>query len=256
MSSSTGGKEFYDKVAKKFGGYAYGTNDPKYSSVYQNGVPEEIFKSRLLELSSDKRVALDVGCGDGKFAFSVADHFNKIVGLDSSAELLKVANQKLKELNITSVSFILGDAEKTPFEDSSFDIIFNRRGPSFYQEYFRLLNTDGYYLEIGIGEKDAVELKKNFERGQDYGNWNKSRLEKDKYELEKIGFKIILIKDFYYSEYYLAQKDLDAFLQGVPIFEDYDTGKDKDLLERYSQEHESDKGIELKRHRLVIVAQK
>ena len=147
---------FYDKVAKKFGGYAYGTNRAKYISNYPEGDPEELFKDKLLGLANPAKIGLDIGCGDGKFAFSVAKNFAKIIGIDSSRELLKIAAKKQKEQKVKNVSFVFGDAQKTPFENEMFDIIFNRRGPSFYTEYFRLLKKDGHYLEIGIGEKDTM----------------------------------------------------------------------------------------------------
>ncbi len=50
---------FYDKVAKKFGGYAYGKSHVKHLSEYPNGDPEVIFKTRLLSLAGENKVALD-----------------------------------------------------------------------------------------------------------------------------------------------------------------------------------------------------
>ena len=46
-------QNFYDKVAKKFGGYGYGNGaKPLYKSEYPAGDPEKIFKEKLLELLS------------------------------------------------------------------------------------------------------------------------------------------------------------------------------------------------------------
>jgi len=247
---------YYDKVAKKFEGYAFGSNNPKYSTEYSSGNPEKIFKKKLLETAKTNMVGLDVGCGDGKFAFSIANNFAKIIGFDSSHELLKIAARKQKEFKVENVSFVFGDAQKTPFENELFDIIFNRRGPSFYKEYYRLLKRDGYYLEIGIGEKDCVDLKKVFGRGQGYGAWDQSRLEKDKKEFNQLGFKIIYAKAISYSEYYESKEEFDNFLQGVPIFEDFDSDKDKTKLEAYSEKFKTPKGILVLRQRVVYVVQK
>jgi len=85
---------FYDNVAKKFGGYGFSNSEPDYSSEYSSGNPEEVFKKNVEDLSSTSLVALDVGCGDGVFAFRVANKFKKIIGLDSSKELLKIADIK------------------------------------------------------------------------------------------------------------------------------------------------------------------
>lgn len=40
-------KNFYDKVAREFGGYGFSTIQPKYNSVYPFGNPEAIFKEHL-----------------------------------------------------------------------------------------------------------------------------------------------------------------------------------------------------------------
>ena len=247
---------YYDKVAKRFGGYAFGNNKPKYIAEYPSGDPEEIFKGKLLKLAKTNFIGLDIGCGDGKFAFSIAKSFAKIIGLDSSRELLKIAAQKQRDFKGENVSFVFGDAQKTPFGNNSFDIIFNRRGPSYYKEYYRLLNNGGYYLEIGIGDKDCVDLKKIFGRGQGYGTWDQSRLEKDKNEFNQLGFKIIYTEAINYNEYYESTEEFDNFLQGVPIFEDFDSDKDKIKLEAYCEKFKTPKGILLPRQRVVYVVQK
>jgi len=249
-------KTFYDKVAKKFGGFSYGINNPIYTSECSDGDPEKIFKEKLLKLVTNNKVALDVGCGDCRFAFNIAEHFHKIIGIDNSRELLNVAKIKQKTLNVKNVSFLFQDASKTTFKDESFDIIYCRRGPSFFKEYYRLLKKGGYYLEIGIGGKDAMELKKVFGRGQGYEKMNTPRLLKDKNELKKAGYKIVFAKDYFCSEYYISRRSLDDFLQGVPIFEDYDSKKDRRFLETYIRANTTDKGIKLERHRGVTVSRK
>lgn len=247
---------FYDKVAKKFGGYAYGNNKPKYVSEYSSGKPEEIFKNKLLEFTKPSFAGLDIGCGDGKFTFEVSSHFIKIHGIDNSSELLSIAEVQKKNLNIKNVEFKFEDASKTSFPDESFDIIYCRRGPSFYSEYYRLLKKGGYYLEIGIGEKDCVDLKKVFGRGQGYGTWDQSRLNKDRNEFISIGFEIIFTEAISYDEYYASQKELDTFLQGVPIFEDFNSDRDKTHLELYCKKFKTNKGVSLSRQRVVYVIQK
>lgn len=247
---------FYDRVAKKFGGYAFGTNKPKYTSEYTDGNPEDVFKAKLISLAGRDQNVLDIGCGDGKFTFEVAENFQHIQGIDNSEELIKIALSKKEELDIDNVDFKLEDARKISFPDETFDIAFCRRGPSSYREYYRVLRKGGYYLEIGIGEQDCADIKKIFGRGQNYGGWNQSRLAMDKEEFIKIGFKIIYTEDFFYKEYYDSIDELDNFLQGVPIFEDFDSEKDRANLEMYCTKFQTDKGVLLPRHRIVYVIQK
>lgn len=245
--------EFYNKVAKKFGNYH---TDAKYFQKFQKDDPEEVFKEKLIEFSGKDKLALDIGCADGRFTLSVAPYFQKVIAIDSSVGMINAAKNNQQKQRIKNVSFEIRDASKTNLPDSTFDLLYCRRGPTFYNEYQRLLKKDGFYVEIGIGEKDVVDLKKIFGRGQDFGGWDNSRIDKDKQELESNGFKIVFARDYFYGEYYASSQDLDLFLQGVPIFEDYDSKKDNKYLSKYIKEFKTNKGIKLCRHRLVIVAKK
>lgn len=246
---------FYDKVAQKLGGYGYGVS-PQYTSEYPAGEPEKVFKEKLLELSSKDKTALDIGCADGKFTLSVAPSFQKVFGIDTSKINLDIAKGHSNDEKSKNVEYSLQDASHTLFQDSFFDIAYCRRGPSYYTEYCRVLKTQGYYLEIGIGEKDTIELKKVFGRGQNYGKWDTSTLDENLKELKKLGFKVVFAENFNYFEYYPSYEQLDLFLQGVPIFEDFDSEKDRAALQKYTEKFTTNKGIQLSRHRLVMVVKK
>ena len=246
---------FYDKIAKKFGGYGYGTK-PQYKKEYPNGNPEKIFKEKILDLSSKNKMALDIGCADGKFTVSIAPFFKKIYGIDISKINLDIARNHLQEEKSKNIEYSFQDASQTSFDNSFFDLAYCRRGPSFYEEYHRILKIKGYYLEIGIGEKDTKELQQVFGRGQGYGKWNKSKLDGNLKSLQALGFQIIFAENYHCFEYYPSYEEFDLFLQGVPIFEDFDSEKDSKLLKRYVEKFTTEKGIQLSRHRLVLVAQK
>ena len=248
---------FYDKVAKKFGGYGYGNSiNSQYKSEYPAGEPEKIFKEKLLGLSSKTKTALDIGCADGKFTLSIAPFFQKVYGIDTSEVNLGIAKSHSDDERSKNAEYSLQNASHTSFEDSFFDIAYCRRGPTYYKECRRILKTGGFYLEIGIGEMDTLDLKKTFGRGQNFGRWNISALQKDTQELESLGFDVVYAEDFHYVEYYRTYKDLDLFLQGVPIFEDFDLEKDRPKLEQYVKEFSTAKGIKLLRHRIVLVGHK
>ncbi|MDD3531948.1 MAG: hypothetical protein PHR64_03065 [Candidatus Shapirobacteria bacterium] len=105
-------------------------------------------------------------------------------------------------------------------------------------------------------ERDCQEIKEVFGRGQGFGEWNNPKLKRDKQALEKAGFEIIYAQDFFYNEFYPTYGDLDLFLQGVPIFEDFDSERDKEPLKTYIEKFKTNKGIKFPRHRIVIVAKK
>ena len=246
--------KFYDKVAKKFGDY--GSTGSRHTKKCLDREPEDVFKEKLLKVSGKDKVAMDVGCADGRFTLSIAPKFNKIVAIDLSKGMLSAAKKFQKEKKVKNVSFEIQDAYKTTYENSIFDVVYSRRGPSSFTEAFRLLKKGGYFIEIDIGEKDCQELKEIFDRGQDFGEWDKPRLDRDRYGLEKAGFKIVFAKEYFCNEYYLSYYDLDLFLQGVPIFEDFDSEKDRVYLEKYVAKFRTKKGIKLPRHRVVTVSKK
>lgn len=244
---------FYDKVANKFGKYHTGA---KYTVEYPAGEPEKVFKEKLLKLGGKQKVVLDVGCADGRFTLSMALNFKKIVAIDMSEGMLKAARKLQGKKNIKNIVFEKQDAFKTNYKDKSFDLVYSRRGPTPFMEAFRLLKPEGYFVEIDIGEQDCIEIKKVFGRGQNFGKWDTQRKEVVREKAEKLGFKTVFLKDFFYNEHYASYEDLDLFLQGVPIFEDYDTEKDKTHLQKYVDKYKTEKGIKLSRHRVVIVLQK
>ncbi|MDD3808469.1 MAG: class I SAM-dependent methyltransferase [Candidatus Pacebacteria bacterium] len=229
-------------MQKKIGGYGFSEKEPEYISEYSDGNPEEIFKRKLIELSSKNKNMLDVGCGDGIFAFQMANYFSNVVGIDFSIELLKIANEKQKELNIENCRFEVQNAEKTSFDNSSFNVIFSRRGLTPYHEFYRLLKTEGSFVIITIGETDAKSLKEVFGRGQNYNERGDSRLKTDTELIKKIGFEIAFAEDYFYEEYYPSYDEFNLFLQGVPIFEDFDPSKDRKFVEEYINLNATEKG--------------
>ena len=82
------------------------------------------------------------------------------------------------------------------------------------------------------------------------------RLDENLKELQELGFKVIFAENFHYFEDYPSYEEFDLFLQGVPIFEDFDSEKDKAILQKYVKKFSTNKGITLSRHRLVMVVQK
>lgn len=153
---------FYDKVAKKFGRYSSGVQS---IDEYHHGQPEEIFKEKLIELSDQKKTVLDVGCGDGRFTLLLAKNFEKTTGIDTSVGMLDSARKLQREKQILNINFIKQDINKNTFKKNSFDVVYSRRGPRDYAEFYRVLKPRGFYLEITIGEKDAQVIKEVFGRG-------------------------------------------------------------------------------------------
>lgn len=57
----------------------------------------------------DWRSVLEVGPGDGRFLLTLAEHFDTVIALDNSTEMLARARQRVESQGCSSISFIDGD---------------------------------------------------------------------------------------------------------------------------------------------------
>ena len=76
----------------------------------------------LKELKNKKfNDVLDCGCGTGPMIEILCEKYSdkQYTGLDLTPEMIK----KAKEKNLPNSNFVVGDCEKLPFEDESFDVI-------------------------------------------------------------------------------------------------------------------------------------
>lgn len=65
---------------------------------------------------------LDVGCGDGTYGLEAAARGARVVGIDSSLEMLKVARRRAGERKVDA-AWVLADATALPFDTAAFDLL-------------------------------------------------------------------------------------------------------------------------------------
>jgi len=74
----------------------------------------------------DRRLdILDAGCGTGAMGLILSKMGHTVTGLDLSKKMIENAREKA-DANGLSMTFEIGDAEETPFEDDAFDVVVNR----------------------------------------------------------------------------------------------------------------------------------
>lgn len=91
---------------------------------------------------NDGSKALDVCCGTGDWAISLAHvtgPTGEVIGLDFSQNMLEVANERKKNLEINNLQFIQGNAMDLPFDDNSFDYVTIGFGLRNVQDYLTVL---------------------------------------------------------------------------------------------------------------------
>jgi ubiquinone/menaquinone biosynthesis C-methylase UbiE len=106
--------EYYDRRAPEYDDAYRGAG--LWAELRRSGSEEEL--RRLVRAISDLPLGrvLDVACGTG---FLTRHLSGEVTGLDSSEEMLKIAQERVPE-----ASFIRGDAFSLPFPDASFDRVF------------------------------------------------------------------------------------------------------------------------------------
>ncbi|MEJ6951789.1 class I SAM-dependent methyltransferase [Natronospora cellulosivora (SeqCode)] len=225
--------DWYDMIAKRNGGYK---SDAICTVEGESG--EDEFEKRLIEMLPNYESVLDVGCGHGEFTLKMAKYANKIIGMDNSKELLKIAESLLKEADdINNVKFIEAytkDENGLPFEEEQFDLIYNRRGPLSIYNHIRLLRRGGRIFSI-----------------------HPAGLEKAKERLINGGFVDIKIEIFDKAYiYYPNEIEFAKGLTATPGNPDYTLEENRDELKKLVKEKTVDGRIRGQLWRYLLTARK
>ncbi|MFC7047132.1 methyltransferase domain-containing protein [Halobacteriaceae archaeon GCM10025711] len=107
----------------------------------------------LLDLGPDDRV-LDVGCGTGFGTEGLLQYTDDVHGLDQSVHQMEQAWRKLGKHD--PVSFYRGDAERLPFKDDSFDVVWSSGSIEYWpnpvtalRDLRRVVKPGGQVLVVG-----------------------------------------------------------------------------------------------------------
>jgi SAM-dependent methyltransferase len=73
------------------------------------------FQRLVRELAGPGKLALDLGCGDGRVAFLLAPLCKRVIGLDADAKLVEAAKQRAQRLGVGNVEFHAADLERTAY---------------------------------------------------------------------------------------------------------------------------------------------
>jgi 2-polyprenyl-3-methyl-5-hydroxy-6-metoxy-1,4-benzoquinol methylase len=113
------------------------------------------------------RDILEIGCGDGDLAVTLAELGGRVSAIDASEQMIVAARKRAAERR-TSIDLRLGLAQQLPFEDGSFDIVvavtilcFVRDATPVFQEIARVLKPGGRLVigELGRWSTWAAERR-------------------------------------------------------------------------------------------------
>ncbi len=106
---------------------------------------------KLVELTQARPewVALDVATGGGHTAIAVAPRVAGMIALDLTPEMLTAAAALAAERGVSGIEFVLGDAEKLPFPDESFDLVTCRIAAHHFPDVQRFVDEVARVLRPG-----------------------------------------------------------------------------------------------------------
>lgn len=114
----------------------------------------------LLDINDKDRV-LDIGCGTGFGTEGLLEHTHDVHGLDQSVHQMEKAWEKLGKHD--PVRFYLGDAERLPFKDETFDVVWSSGSIEYWpnpvetlREARRVTKPGGQILVVGPNEPKNV----------------------------------------------------------------------------------------------------
>lgn len=219
----------------------------------------------LNDYTNENSIILDLGTGGGEKVLKEFPKARKIIGTDFSEEMIKTANQNLKESGKTNIEFKVMDNLNMDMPDNYFDIVVARHTCISAEQIFKTLKNNGKLILRGVDKLDCWQLKRNFNKGQAF-NDIKPISQIDYENILDAGFKNVELVPIYIREYYKTKEDLLALLLKTPILDDFSEERTNDVLvkneidferlDQYIKENTYEKGILLRRMYYGIVADK
>ncbi|XP_072020677.1 putative methyltransferase DDB_G0268948 [Amphiura filiformis] len=134
----------------------------KHAVIYKKHRPKADPKAieRILNFAKEKKstrftLAVDIACGSGQGTEDLAQHFEKVIGIDISSAQINEANRTNKA---TNVEYKVGDAENIPVKDNSVDLVTCSQAvhwfdfDTFLREVDRILTPNGVLAVYSRGD--------------------------------------------------------------------------------------------------------
>jgi ubiquinone/menaquinone biosynthesis C-methylase UbiE len=203
---------------------------------------------------------LDIGCGTAHIVQELAKcRDSELVGLDLSTAMLRIAKSNTGSLQ--NISLIRADGFRLPFRDCVMDIVINRLADYSPQEAYRILKTDGSFLEYGLGPQQSKEIamffQERIERSSFFFPRNPKRWKKEASQhVLEAGFTILSMKDYVENRFYEDENELMNLIEMVPLVKDFDRVGDRRTVRELAKKYGEGRGIRITWHYYIIVATK
>ena len=124
---------------------------------------EAIAKEMLRLLPIKKEMcAMEFGAGTGILSFMLKDFFNDIILMDSSTEMVNVANKKIDVTGAKNLKTIVFDLEHKTYSGKPFDLIFTQMVlhhvndiEKLFSNFYKILNPNGFLAIADLYTEDG-----------------------------------------------------------------------------------------------------
>lgn len=162
---------------------ALGSFDAEWSKIYRQGDQQALenggvfahyglILQHICESFAHQTIALDVGCGTGRY-FHCLKNVGRLVGTDLSEHMLEQARTPVHAdlVQVTDITLLHGDLLTLPLETDSFDIIYSVGVYGEYapineqllQRFWQLLRPGGQLFVTAVDTASRVSVPENEE---------------------------------------------------------------------------------------------
>jgi tRNA (cmo5U34)-methyltransferase len=123
---------------------------------------------KLIPLNK-QMAALEYGAGTGIASFLLNDYLKEITLMDSSSEMVRVMNEKIKSTKVKNLKTLNFDLEHLDYKGKNFDLIFTQMVlhhiteiENIIKKFYNLLNPGGYLAIADLYPEDGSFHGKDF----------------------------------------------------------------------------------------------
>jgi ubiquinone/menaquinone biosynthesis C-methylase UbiE len=119
---------------------------------------------------------LDIATGPGYIAEAFARSAREVIGVDLTAAMLAIGEERSRQSGVANVSFRIGDAQNLPFEQENFDVVVCRLALHHMQEPGRVVSEMARVCRVGgTVLVEDIFASEHRERAEYQDRWEKLR---------------------------------------------------------------------------------
>ncbi|MBI3190403.1 methyltransferase domain-containing protein [archaeon] len=174
-------KELYNYSAKEYNNYMQRTG---------NILLQKLILEKITKFLDTNESLIDIGTGTGNIIYFLKKRIKskKILGVDFSYKMIKIANKK------TNASFMLTDANNLPFRDFSFDNVLCSYCFSFFEDVNAVIKEMTRICKKRIILIDKEIIYNHIPRTEMGKYWHRVNYKRVRKLIESYGFKSIRIE--------------------------------------------------------------